>query len=138
MTRRARVRYVTPMKFSLDQPGAINVIRAYGPGMLRIGPRTFERSVIVTAATPIESWRPQRIAELAAVDLEPVLALRPEVLLVGSGNKQGFPDRAILQALYAARIGFEIMDTGAACRTFNVLVAEGRDVAAALIVEPSP
>jgi uncharacterized protein len=105
--------------------------------MLRIGPRTFERSVIVTAETLIEAWRPQRIGELAAADLEPLLALRPEILLIGSGTKQGFPDRATLQALYAARIGFEIMDTGAACRTFNVLVAEGRNVAGALIVEPA-
>jgi uncharacterized protein len=125
------------MKFSLDQPATIHVIRAYGPGMLRIGPRTFERSVIVTAETLIEAWRPQRIGELAAADLEPLLALRPEILLIGSGTKQGFPDRATLQALYAARIGFEIMDTGAACRTFNVLVAEGRNVAGALIVEPA-
>ena len=75
------------------------------------------------------------MADLQAADLEPVLALRPELLLIGSGVRQEFPDQALFRALYESRIGFEIMDTAAACRTYNVLVAEGRDVAAALIVE---
>ena len=74
--------------------------------------------------------------DLAPADLVPVLELQPEVLLIGSGPRQKFPDRGTLAALYESRIGFEIMDTGAACRTYNVLVAEGRSVAAALIVEP--
>jgi uncharacterized protein len=125
------------MKFSLDQPSTIHVIRAYGPGLLRIGERTFDRSVIVTADTLIEGWRPARIDDLQPTDLEPLLQLEPEVLLIGSGARQGFPGRATLSALYATRLGFEIMGTGAACRTYNVLVAEGRKVAAALIVEPA-
>jgi len=64
-----------------------------------------------------------------------VLALRPEVLLIGTGPRQVFPDRALLAPLHAARVGFEVMDTAAACRTYNVLVGEGREVAAALIVD---
>jgi len=137
MTCRARVRYVSAMKFSLDQPSTINVVRGHGPGTVRIGERAFGRSLIVTATTIIEDWRPLSMQDLQAVDLEPLLELRPEVLLIGSGARQVFPDRAMLAALYAARLGFEIMDTGAACRTYNVLVAEGRDVAAALIIEPA-
>jgi len=74
------------------------------------------------------------VDELTASDLEPVLALRPEVLLLGSGPRQVFPAPELLAQLYAARIGFEVMDTGAACRTYNVLVGEGRAVAAALII----
>jgi uncharacterized protein len=123
------------MKFSLDQSGTTNVVGAYGPGAVRIGERTFTSSVVVTATTIIASWRPRSMAELDATDLEPVLALRPEVLLIGSGARQRFPEPALLRALYDSRLGFEIMDTAAACRTYNVLVAEGRDVAAALIVE---
>ena len=138
MTCRARFQYVTPMKFNLDQPAARHVVRGYGPGQLRIGERTFDRSVIVTAETLIEGWRPARMDDLQPPDLEPLLRLAPEVLLIGSGARQAFPERATLAALYAARIGFEIMDTGAACRTYNVLVAEGRKVVAALIVEPVP
>lgn len=129
------MKYVNRMKFNLDQPSTAHVVRGYGPGVLRIGDRSYDASLIVTATTLIEHWRPRRMAELALDDLEPVIALQPEVLLVGSGQRQVFPDRAILAALYRARVGFEIMDTGAACRTYNVLVAEGRKVAAALIVE---
>jgi uncharacterized protein len=123
------------MKFNLDQPAAINVVRGYGPGTIRIGERTFSRSLIVTATRIIEGWRPLGIPDLKVTDLDPLLELRPEVLLIGSGTRQVFPDRATLAALYSAGLGFEIMDTGAACRTYNVLVAEGREVVAALIVE---
>lgn len=124
------------MKFNLDQSTTINVVRAYGPGLIRIGERSFSRSVIVTATTLREDWRPRRISELQEADLAELLQIRPEILLIGSGLRQEFPQRAALAALYAARIGFEVMDTGAACRTYNVLAAEGRSVAAALIVEP--
>ena len=137
MTCPARFQYVTRMKISLDQPDTANVVRAYAPGAVRIGNRTYDRSLIVTAARIIEAWRPARIEELSPTDLEPILELQPEVLLIGTGTRQRFPDRGALAALYAARLGFEIMDTGAACRTYNLLVAEGRNVAAALIVEPA-
>lgn len=123
------------MKFSLDPPSTINVVRACATGSIRIGERTYEGSLVLTARTIIEPWRPRTMGELEAADLEPVLALRPEVLLIGSGARQEFPDRTLLRALYESRVGFEIMATAAACRTYNVLVAEGRDVAAALIVE---
>jgi uncharacterized protein len=125
------------MRFNLDQPTTANVVRAYGPGLVRVGERSFSHSVIVTASTLLEDWRPRRISDLQESDLGELLRLRPEVLLIGSGARQEFPRRATLAALYAARLGFEIMDTGAACRTYNVLVAEGRNVAAALIVEPA-
>lgn len=127
--------YGNRMKFSLDQPSSTHVVRAYGPGMLRIGDRSYDASLIVTATTLIERWRPRRMEDLEPGDLEPILALQPEVLLVGSGLRQQFPGRAVLAALYESHVGFEVMDTGAACRTYNVLVAEGRKVAAALIVE---
>ena len=123
------------MKISLDAPGARNIVTAFAPGVLRIGGETYERSLILTATSIVADWRPTRIEDLVAADLEPLLELRPEVLLVGSGARQKFPDREVLAHLYAARIGFEIMDTGAACRTYNLLVAEGRDVAAALILD---
>jgi len=122
------------MKFTLDRPGTLHVVRGYAPGRLRIGEVDYTRSVIVSAATLIDDWRPQHIAELTAADLEPALALRPQVLLLGSGPRQVFPSPELLAQLHAARIGFEVMDTGAACRTYNVLVGEGREVAAALLI----
>lgn len=122
------------MKFTLDRPATRHVVRGYSPGALRIGEQEYSRSVIVSAQTLITDWRPQRMDELTAADLEPVLALRPEVLLLGSGVRQVFPPHDLLARLYAARVGFEVMDTGAACRTYNVLVGEGREVAAALLI----
>jgi uncharacterized protein len=130
----AGIRYVTRMKLSLDVPARTHVIRAYAPGELRVGEAVCRSNVILTATRLIEGWRPGAIDDLQAADLDPVLALQPEVILIGTGARQQFPDRAVLAALYAARIGFEVMDTRAACRTFNVLVAEGREVAAALII----
>ena len=122
------------MKFTLDRPGTLHVVRGYTPGRLRIGEQEYARSVIVSAATLIADWRPQHIGELTAADLEPALALCPEVLLLGSGARQVFPPHGLLARLHAARVGIEVMDTGAACRTYNVLVGEGRAVAAALII----
>jgi len=122
------------MKFTLDRPATRYVVRSYAPGRLTIGERDFARSVIVSAQALIEDWRPQAMAELTAADLEPALALQPEVLLLGSGARQVFPPAALLAELHARRVGFEVMDTGAACRTYNLLVAAGREVAAALII----
>ena len=122
------------MKFHLDAPGGLNLIRGYGPGQLRVGERTHTSSVILTATTIIEDWRPASVQDLTTADLEPVLGLAAEVVLLGTGAHQQFPDSAILRILYEQRIGVEIMDTSAACRTYNVLVSEGRSVAAALIV----
>ena len=123
------------MKFTLDRIGAAHVVRAYTPGRIRIGDRDIATSVIVTPDELIEPWRPRQLAELEAADLEPVVALAPEVLLIGTGARQVFPAPALLAALHARRIGFEVMDTGAAGRTYNLLVAEDRRVAAALLIE---
>lgn len=128
------MRYGAAMKFHLDAPGGLNLVRGYGPGQLRVGERTHTSSVILTATVIIEGWRPASVRDLTAADLEPVLGLAPEVVLLGTGAHQQFPDSAILRILYEQRIGVEIMDTSAACRTYNVLVSEGRSVAAALIV----
>ena len=123
------------MRFERELAGKINLIHAYGPGALSIGDRHFRCSVIVSADQLIEDWRPRNLADLAASDLEPLLELGPEIVLLGSGRGQVFPDESKLARLRTAGIGIEIMDTGAACRTFNLLAAEGRKVAAALIVE---
>ncbi|HET9693757.1 MAG TPA: Mth938-like domain-containing protein [Steroidobacteraceae bacterium] len=122
------------MKFHLDAPGGVNLVRGYGPGQLRVNGQTHTASVILTPTTVIERWRPVSALDITAADLEPLLGLAPEVVLLGTGARQQFPDPAVLRILFEQRIGVEVMDTSAACRTYNVLVAEGRAVAAALIV----
>jgi uncharacterized protein len=121
------------MKLTVDAPGSANIIRAYTPTGFRIGQRDCAGSVIVSAVTLIENWRPRDMAGIEMADLEPALALTPEVLLIGSGARQVFPGRELLAALHHAKVGFEVMNTGAACRTYNVMLAEGRAVVAALL-----
>jgi len=130
---REHIRYVDRMKLHLDAPAGTNMIKGYAPGQLRVGNATLTSSALV-AATTLLPWRPASVADLTSADLEPLYTLAPEVVLLGTGARQQFPDAALLATLHARRIGVEIMDTPAACRTYNVLVAEGRSVVAALIV----
>ena len=123
------------MKLSIEKPGGIHLIRGYSAAGVRIDDRLHAASVVVNATTVIEGWPPRAISEATEADLQCVLELQPEVLLLGTGRRQEFPPQPLLALLYGARVGFEVMDTGAACRTYNVLVGEGRNVAAALIVE---
>jgi uncharacterized protein len=122
------------MKLQLDAPGGTNLVRGYAPGQLRIGERTYASSVLVTATHLLAPWRPASVQDLTADDFEPLFELAPEVVLLGTGARQQFPDPRVLATLHARHIGVEVMDTSAACRTYNVLVAEGRPVAAALII----
>ncbi len=128
------MQYGGHMKFHLDDPGDVNFIRGYTPGRLQVGDHTLASSAIVTATALLADWRPTRAEDIAPADLEPLLGLAPEVVLIGTGVRQQFPSPEVLRLLYEQRIGVEVMDTSAACRTFNVLVAESRPVAAALIV----
>jgi uncharacterized protein len=128
------MQYRNDMKLQLENPAGTNLVRSYCPGLLRIGERTHSTSLIVTATTIIAPWRPTTSHELTAADLEPLLGLAPAVVLLGTGARQQFPDVQVLRILHEQRIGVEVMDTSAACRTYNVLVTEGRSVAAALIV----
>jgi uncharacterized protein len=123
------------MKLSLERPGGIHLVRGYSDAGIRIDDRLYTASVVVNAGTLIENWRPRTMAETREHDIRQALELAPEVLLIGTGRRQAFPSPGLLAALHASRVGFEIMDTAAACRTYNVLAGEGRNVAAALIVE---
>lgn len=121
------------MKLTDETRAGTNFIRAHEPGEIRIGERPVRTNVIVTPDQLIE-WPVQSIATLTLADLEPLIALKPEIVLLGSGEAQRFPEASLLGALLSRGIGCEVMNTGAACRTYNVLVSEDRRVAAALIV----
>lgn len=123
------------MKLNLELTGGINIVRGYSSAGIRINDRLYAGSVIVTASKVLDHWPPRNLDELTQAHLQHAIVLEPEVLLIGTGRAQKFPSRELLRSLHASRTGFEIMDTGAACRTYNVLVGERRNVAAALIVE---
>ncbi len=109
-------------------------IRAYQPGEVLINDERHHTSVIVAPDRLITGWAPQRLEELRAEDLEPLLALAPTIVLIGTGPTLRFPEPAVLAPLHERGIGVEVMDTGAACRTYAVLMSEDRQVAAALLL----
>lgn len=123
------------MKLHRDS-ATVNAIRRYESGAITVGEMTYQSSLLLDAADLLEEWEVASIEELAAPHIEHLVSLSPEILLLGTGERQRFPPARILAELYARGIGIEIMDTYAACRTFNILAGEGRRVLAALIVEP--
>jgi uncharacterized protein len=122
------------MRFTQDSNSATHVIRGYGRGELRINDDVFRETVIVSASSVLTAPDIRDIDDLLVLDPTRILALDPEVVLVGTGQRQIFPAASFRAQFLGAGIGLEVMDTGAACRTFNVLVAEQRRVVALLMV----
>jgi uncharacterized protein len=95
----------------------------------------FTSSVVVPWQGEVRAWEAARFDDLTAAHFERIAALAPEVVLFGSGSRLRFPSPALIRALIERRIGFETMDSAAACRTYNVLVSERRSVVAAILIE---
>lgn len=121
------------MRFHQDSGSAGNLIRSYGPGEIKINDTAFNRPVIVSSSAIEPGPAIAAAVELTAPHAAALLALGPEVVLLGTGPKQSFAATEFGTTFLRAGVGFEVMDTGAACRTFNVLVAEQRRVVALLI-----
>lgn len=124
------------MKFQPETFAGANSIQRHSRACIVVGNLPFEHSIVVPWVGEVQRWSPRRFEELDATDFEPLALLTPEIVIVGTGSRLRFPAASVLRLLIERRIGFECMDTGAACRTFNLLAAERRRVAAALIVEP--
>ena len=124
------------MKFTQQLPSGINLIRRYGADFIAIGDQEIRESCLVSANS-LQPWTPRSVEELRVEHLAALFALAPEVVVLSTGAKQQFP-RAALRAEFATRkIGLEVMEIGAACRTYNVLVGEERRVLAAVML-PGP
>lgn len=126
------------MKLHADTRSTRFNVTAYGDAHVAVGDRVLARSLLLLPDRIDETWGPDDFTALALPHLEALVALPCDVLLLGTGRRQRFPPPALLRPLIEAGRSVEIMDTGAACRTYNILVAEGRAVAAALIVEATP
>lgn len=122
------------MQFTYERDPALNFVRAYSFAEIVVGDRTLRSSVIIAPRTLITDWPPRSVVDLTEEHLAPLMALDCEVALLGTGRRQEFPPAAILAASARAGVGLEVMDTAAACRTYNVLLQEGRRVAAALML----
>ena len=121
------------MQLAPDTQTQANVIAGYAPGELRLRDRVLTASAIVTA-TEVLPWPVASAAALTPELLEPVLGLAVEVVLLATGARQVWPPPAVLAHAAARGVGIEVMDLGAACRTFNLLVGDQRKVALAAIL----
>jgi len=121
------------MKFHLQAPAA-NVITGLGPGWVRVGTTEYRENLVLTPDAIATGWAPGGFGALADADFAALLKYTPELVLLGTGARQEFPHPRLIRDLASARVGVEVMDTRAACRTFNILIAEGSRVAAALVM----
>ena len=146
------------MQFNLERDPHTHTIISYAPGQVvvtipwqegdttsllidrdgelrgRIRHETLIRSVIIMPEKIMKDWPPQTCDDLTAEHFDAVIAMQPEVVLFGSGPRLWWPPSALISAFAKQHIGFEVMDTAAACRTYNILVYEGRNVAAVLLM----
>lgn len=126
------------MKMSLDTGTASYLIRAYAPGSITINQAEYTADLIVMPDWLITDWESAPVAELRAAHFDLLADYGPEIVLLGTGREQRFPPARLIADLGRRGIGLEVMDTAAACRTFNVLMSEDRRVAAALMmIEPA-
>jgi len=122
------------MKLSLDTGTASHLIRAYGEGSVTINETVYERDLIVMPESIVEDWQSAPVEQLTSAHFDPIADYGPEIVLLGTGREQRFPAARLTAELARRGIGLEVMDTAAACRTYNVLMSEDRRVAAALMM----
>lgn len=125
------------MKLHADKAQTLNTVTSYGPGYIEINAVRHDQSVLVMPEGNIEPWPVNRFEDLEPAHFEALLERKPEVVLLGTGDRLRFPHPRLTAALARRHIGVDAMDLQAACRTYNILMAEGRKVAAILLVEPA-
>jgi len=122
------------MKLQADTPEGVNIIHAYTRTSVSVNGEAHTASILVPPTGPVLPWPVRSLDELTEAHFEAVIEARPEVLILGTGATLRFAHPGLLRRLMAVRVGVETMDTAAACRTFNILVGEGRQVMAALLI----
>jgi uncharacterized protein len=108
-------------------------IKSYEKGQFKINDSFYSESILIGLHVLLP-WQPQCFDELSLTHLKPLLDYHPTIILLGTGEKLIFPPAPLLNLFYENEVGIEVMDTLAACRTFNVLISEGRNVIAALLI----
>ena len=122
------------MKLSEDFNSGTQIINGYNETSITINEKTFSQSIIVTNYQLIPDWPVKNISDFCNQSLQPVLELQPEVIIIGTGSQLQFPRPESYSIAINQGIGIEFMNTGAACRTYNILLSENRKVAAAIIL----
>jgi len=126
------------MKLHLDKSDQYYTIARYDAHHVMIGPQRYESSLIVMPERIETDWHAGGFDNLDEAAFARLTRLGCEILILGTGPRQRFPQPRLTKPLIEARIGLEVMDLGSACRTYNILVAEHRNVAAALLFDPRP
>ena len=131
------IAYGTGMKISRESPAeeVRYAVRGYGDEGIRINDVVYATSLILTPRTLDSEWSPPPIREWQPADLDPLLALEPEIILVGTGASIHILGPQFQAHALRHGVGMECLDTEAACRTFNLVMSEGRRVVAGLIIE---
>lgn len=122
------------MKLHLSNASGRNTVTAYGADYVDVNGERHHSSLVLLPTRVETDWTPGPDNRLTTEAIQVLVRFEAEIVLIGTGNVQRFPDAATLRPLIEAGVGFEIMSTPAACRTYNILVAEDRQVAAALIL----
>jgi uncharacterized protein len=116
----------------------VQTIQGYGPGWVGVQGGKITHSVILGSKGQRVNWQCSRFEDLTAAHFAQLADFDAELIIFGSGSRIRFPQPAWLQPLMAKRMGLETMDTGAACRTYNILAGEGRRVVVAIVLEHVP
>ena len=122
------------MKIEREQAEGRNAFTGYGEGYVEVNRARHTESLVVSGDRLVTAWPAATVEALTADHVAAIVDLKPEIVLLGTGATFRFVEPALLAPLYKAGIGVETMDTPAACRTYNILLGEGRNVVAALIV----
>ena len=123
------------MKLHISNTAGLNIFTAYGEGYVSVNKEKQEKNLILLPESMIPEWTNNTFATLNEADMQVLLGLGTEIILLGTGSRLRFPPGALMRPFALAGIGLEVMDMQAACRTFNILAAEGRKVAAAILFE---
>ena len=123
------------MKIEREQAEGKNLFTGYGEGYVEVNRKRHSASLLVSGGRLVTDWPASSIAELTADHIAAIVEFKPEVVLLGTGKAFQFAEPRLLATLYNAGIGVEVMDTPAACRTYNILLGEGRNVIAALVID---
>lgn len=122
------------MKIEREMGIGRHFIRSYAPGVVKINDTIYNSSVVLTPEEILADWPPSAFTDLASSHFDAIAARKPEVVILGTGTRLKFPSPAVLAPLTRAGVGVEVMDTAAACRTYNILASDGRKVVAALLM----
>ena len=126
------------MELNLERPDDFLFVRRADAHSVAVVDRAFTQSLILTRRKVIDDWAVTDVARMTPGHIEPILALEPDVVLLGTGAHQRFPSQEVLAAFLKRGVGVEVMDNSAAARTWDILAGEGRNVVAAFILCDRP